>query len=452
MNKALVVAYYFPPIATIASMRPLGFCRHLRAEGWTTRVLAADPLTVLPPTPADEELATRIPQGTVVDRVVQRDPIGRMIRIRDQVRRWIAAQSNRRQSAATPGPSAPATTSLKDLTLTHLFQVPDAQRAWHADAVKVGQQGERPDLVYATGGPWTALLVGRSLARHFDVPFVADFRDPWTRNPFHRHHETVRRRSRRLERDVLYAAARIVLNTAPLHQQFANDYPEIADRFVTISNGFDAAEDDPLDGVDDRFDPRGASSPIELCHFGTVYGKRTPMALLAALDRLSQNGALNRTMLRVRFVGAWELENDDPATRLAERLEALGIVTREAPVTHRECLASMRRADVLLVLQADSPLQIPGKLFECVASGRPVVLVGGEGATADLVRRHRLGRCCPNDATAIESLVADLVAGAHPEPLPAEVVDTFNYRRLTAQLARVFDGAVQSRFDAAVAA
>jgi hypothetical protein len=364
----------------------------------------------------------------------------------------MAARSNDQPSTGSGAPATPAATSLKDLALTHLFRVPDAQRAWHADAVKAGRRGERPDLVYATGGPWTSLLVGRSLARHFDVPFVADFRDPWTRNPFRADHESVRRRSRRLERDVLYSAAHIVLNTAPLQQQFAADYPEIADRFVTISNGFDPGDDDHVDHWPRPADCREASSPIELWHFGTVYGKRTPLALLTALDRLTRTGVLDRSALRIRFVGSWELERNDPASIIVERLEALGVVTREPTITHRECLARMHRADVLLVLQADSPLQIPGKLFECVATRRPVVLIGGEGATADLVRRHRLGRACPNDATAIEPLLTELVAGAHPEPLPGDVVDAFSYRRLTAQLADVFRAAVSRRCDAAIAA
>jgi len=436
MRTVLVVAYYFPPIATIGSMRPLAFCRHLQASGWRPRVLAADPNAPSPPLPVDAELAARIPPGTIVDRVDQRDPVRMMLAIRDRLRRRRSTVAGVPSANATRPASTRPARRLADLLLTHLFQVPDAQRAWHRAAVKAGRRGERPDLVYATGGPWTALLVGQSLARRFGVPFVADFRDPWTRNPFRAQHPTVWRRNRRLERKICHAAARIVVNTSPLRERFASDYPEIADRFVTISNGFDRADDERVERADQE---AHATDAIELCHFGTVYGKRTPLGLLTALDRLHANGAPGSSALRVRFVGPWELDESDPASRLAQRLEALGVVQREAPVAHRECLALMRRARMLLVLQPDSPLQVPGKLFECVASRRPLVVIGGDGATADLVQRHRLGRCTANDPGAIEHLLLDLAAGARPQALPPDAAEAFNYRNLTRQLADVFD-------------
>jgi hypothetical protein len=121
-------------------------------------------------------------------------------------------------------------------------------------------------------------------------------------------------------------------------------------------------------------------------------------------------------------------------------LEKAGLLTREPPVPYQECLQQMCEADALLVIQPDSPLQIPGKIYEYVATRRPLLLVGGEGATANLVQRHRLGLACPNDAGRIRQLMVDVIEGRQVlSASPQAEIDRFNYRSLTADLARVLD-------------
>jgi hypothetical protein len=181
---------------------------------------------------------------------------------------------------------------------------------------------------------------------------------------------------------------------------------------------------------------------MELCHFGTIYGRRNPAGLLTALCRLLDAGALNATKLRVRFVGLWEV--DDPSCNSdAARLEAAGILTREESIPHRESLLAMSNADILLVLQPDTPLQVPGKIYEYVSTGRPLLVIGGEGATAALVRRHALGLCTPGDPDRLQAVVIQLLQGNGIVPPPPEVIREFDYETLTARLANVFESAVR---------
>jgi glycosyltransferase involved in cell wall biosynthesis len=364
-----------------------------------------------------------------------------MIAVRDDWRRLIGRTVARGGGAAAGAiPGSPAWRA-KEALLEHLFCMPDAQRSWVGRAVRAGMKGDAPDLVYATGGPWSALLAGRRLARRFGVPFVADFRDPWTRNPFRTYAPLALERSRRLERTVCRAAAIVIANTTELCDQFVADYPDMSGRFVTIPNGFDGPRgEDVGPGVHEP--AAGSSDAFELWHFGSVYGKRNPFALLTAVCRLADRGRLHPGVFRIRFVGAWELDESDPSSRLARRLEQLGVVVREDAVPHEACLALMQRASSLLVLQPDSPLQVPGKIYEYLAARRPLVLIGGEGATSGLVRRHRLGRTCPNDADAIERLVEELAAGLGPVPPPATALERFDYGYLTARLAALFDSTI----------
>ena len=95
---------------------------------------------------------------------------------------------------------------------------------------------------------------------------------------------------------------------------------------------------------------------------------------------------------------------------------------------------------MLLVLQPDSPLQVPAKIYEYVATGRPLLLIGGEGATANLVTRHALGVSSPNQLEAIKVLLNELATGARKLAQPDVTrVNRFDYRSLTGDLAAVLD-------------
>ncbi|MFZ1503620.1 MAG: hypothetical protein WAS50_10725, partial [Nitrospira sp.] len=69
-------------------------------------------------------------------------------------------------------------------------------------------------------------------------------------------------------------------------------------------------------------------------------------------------------------------------------------------------------------------------------------VIGDPGATFNLVQRHRLGVCCSNQAPAIKQLFTDLIFDSAKFVTPSEdATALFDYKNLTGQLAKVFDGA-----------
>ncbi len=458
MKKVLIIAYYFPPIAASGAMRPLAFCRFLVEHGWAPRVLTTDPASVHPPHPVDPQLSTRLPPEVQVDRVPHGNILRRLICMRDRIREALGLR--RKSPVSAPSPDAVGTSGardqtggaerlggLKELILDWGFAFPDPQCAWFQPAVTVAKRWSRaeiPDVVWATGGPWTSLLVGKHLADYWRVPFVVDYRDPWTGNPYVSFNSPyLNARARRLERAVCGAARRVITNTRELEAQLTHDYPNVAGKTVVITNGYDPDAFPQAGGADHSIDRpvERANQPgeLELCHFGTVYGKRTPAVLLQAFAELYQEGRLAPSQIRLRFVGAWEVE-DLACEQLAKDLENAGLLKREPPVPYRACVHQMTEADALLVIQPDSPLQIPGKIYEYIATNRPLVLIGGEGATANLVHRHRLGVACANDRIKIRQLVLDLLEGKVSLQAPArDEVARFNYRRLAGEVAAVLD-------------
>src|SRR5205823_2738648 len=88
-----------------------------------------------------------------------------------------------------------------------------------------------------------------------------------------------------------------------------------------------------------------------------------------------------------------------------------GVLRRETPVSRDRCVEEMSRSRCLLALQGGYPLQIPAKLYEYIASGRPILVIGGEGATVRLVEGNRLGACWPNQVSVIKDRLTDIVTG-----------------------------------------
>ena len=106
----------------------------------------------------------------------------------------------------------------------------------------------------------------------------------------------------------------------------------------------------------------------------------------------------------------------------------------------------MSKADVLLTMQPGSTLQIPAKIYEYIATRRPLVVIGDSGATFNLVQRHKLGVCCPNNVQAIKQLMKELIRDSGRSASPAkESSDAFNYCNLSAQLAGILDRACGSQ-------
>ncbi len=463
MRRALLIAYYFPPIAATGGMRPLNFCRHLADYGWAPKVLATDHGSALPPHAVDRKLLDRVPPNVEIIRVPHANPLGRLLRFRERFSQLLTqgktlsptmvAGSPVRSLESAKGPTSSVRACFRFLTEA-LLDFPDPQCHWYRPAVRVLAKmsaEERPHVIWATGGPWTSLLVGKRLAQEFNIPFIADFRDPWIDGEEVERFSSklLRKKATSLERGVCAAAARVILNTDELRLRFCSVYPEWQHKFVTITNGY--AEElrsvSPSQGNRGTITrtEEGATPTLELSHFGTVYGNRSPIALFRAIQELLDEGMGSASRLRLRFVGVWEV-NDSDCTQLAKALEERGILRLVPPVPHQECLQEMARSDVLLILQPDYPLQVPAKIYEYIVAGRPLLVIGGEGATANLVQRHRLGRCCPNTVQEIKRTLVSILLSESALLAPTQAdTEQFSYRALSGQLAELLERVCEER-------
>ena len=209
MKKVLVVTYYWPPSGGPGVQRVLKFAKYLPAHGWEPIILTVKNGEY---PSIDPSLAGDIPAGCSVHRSISFEPGG-------LYRPFVGLRSGE--------PIPVATLAVRDISWRqrwanwirlNLF-IPDAKIGWVPSALKAGRRiirTTKPDLIFSSSPPQTVQLIAEKLARASGLPWVADYRDPWTRI-FHyatsRRSAWARRYDRRLEERIVPAAdERITVN------------------------------------------------------------------------------------------------------------------------------------------------------------------------------------------------------------------------------------------------
>lgn len=410
-RRVVMLCYYYPPIQTAAIARSVGFARNLPAWGWMPTVVSVDQAhdswgVVGHSAPVPMEVpVVRTPEINV-DRPVS---LGDALLFR--LGRWFGRRR----------PTYPLRT---------LVALPDPQVGWRVVA-RASELARDADCLYASCSPFSTALKAVAVKRRTGIPVVLDFRDAWSLNPHAAATSALRRRRiARMERHVLTAADRVILNTEGALHLYRRAYPELAARFVCIPNGYDCLNEP---GPEDR-----ANSRFTIVHVGTLYGSRDPAPLLEAMAELDLPGA--------RFV---QVGQPQPGLeRFADRVE----IVATGQVTPAEALAWMRRASLLYLVQGRESgvrdyIAVAAKTCEYLATGLPVLADCPPGDNADLVARHasRSWVITDRDPTAFrEALRAAHACHASFRPrIQPDFVRLFDRRALTGQLADVLEQAIR---------
>jgi glycosyltransferase involved in cell wall biosynthesis len=421
-RRFLFVAYYFPPESSSGVHRALNFARHLPDHGWLPTVLTVEPNAYPPDSILDLDLLARL------------DPRVQVLRTR-----VLGRTSERRLLGRIPDTGRPSEVKPVPVGLVRRLKsrvrpwllIPDDKLGWLAPAVMAGWKAIRAEphhAIVATGGPWTGFLVGWLLARLTGLPLVLDYRDPWTANPYRSSHPVARHRiERALERRVLATARAVVANTDELEELLSSFAPSRRRGICTITNGFDS---DVFASIPQFH--RSPNGPLTIVHTGHVYRHRTPEGLFRALRGLLDADEVNTESLRVVFVGEADLD----LAELVRRYNLGTVVELRSQVRHHDALRTMCAADVLLLIQSGTQLQIPAKVYEYMGAAKPILALTDSNAIRRLITANSLGSVClPDDVPGIQAAVRSLLKGNHE--FSAAASKTFRAEAIAARLAKV---------------
>lgn len=435
---ALLVTAHFPPDRGPATHRVLRFAAHLRASGWDVTVLTITEDAYRPGTPVDPALLERVPAGVTVVRTTVRRPVERLAEWRARWRRRGAAPARPGAGGVVKAGASPVAAErsggLAGL-FTQALSLPDRDIGWYGPAVAAGRTLLRThpaDVVVSTAPPFTAHLIARRLAREVQRPWIADFRDPWSRAPWALEQRTTSWQGwvhRTLERRTVRQATRVVLNTARMREDFVTHYHELPPaHFIALPNGFDA---DVLRAVESVRPP--TDGPVCLTHAGTLYGARNPAVLFEALQDLVESGRLRDGTLRVQLLGA--VSGGFGARQMVDAMQLAPYVSFHKPVPHADALRMLAASHALLLFQQGTDLQVPAKLYEYVGMRRPIIAVAPRpSAVADVVEGTGLGVVVLPDDVAGLAAALDRVAQGQPLSTPdGAAIEAYDGRRLGRQ-------------------
>ena len=379
MKKVLIVAYYFPPSGGPGVQRVLKFVKYLPEFGWQPAVLTVRDGDY----PArDPSLLEEIPAGLSVHRTPILEPYS-IYRALTGRKKGEAVDVN---TNYRPGTRVPLSEKVAQGLRGALF-IPDARVGWLLHGIPAGVRLAREwgaDLIFSSSPPYTCALLGRAIARRVRKPWVFELRDPWTgflSAPVR--HGISRALDRRLERNCVRQASRLVMAWKGIGRDLAGKYPDLdMGHARLIENGFDP--DDLAGAAPWRFDR------FTVVYTGSMYGVRNPDTFLQAVTRLLAGGRIRPEELRVVFVGRF----GDDVRAMFRRPELQGVVEEVGHRPHAESVRYTLGADVLLLVVDDvagSEGIVPGKVFEYIGARRPVLAIAPEGDVADLIRRTRAG-------------------------------------------------------------
>ena len=429
MKRVLVISYYWPPSGGSGVQRWVKMCKYLADYGW-------QPVVYTPENPAvtskDESLAGDIPWSVEVIRKPIVEP----------------GQFASKTTSAQVTPINAQKKTLKQkiaMWIRGNCFIPDPRVVWVLPSVLYLQEylkGHPVDMIVSTGPPHSMHLIARGLARRTSIPWIADFRDPWTRMFYFKHLSLTKyaeRRHLRMEKSVLDEADRVVA-VSPLVQE---DFKTMTSTPVElVTNGFDeddfVSPDSYVTASGKGLDPRRFS----LVHAGLFASDGNPTVLWHVLGSMLETVPGFKEDFSLVLCGKTDAQITASIKEagLGENFEDKGYLEHSAVVE------VMKSAAVLLLPLRKEPeykATLPGKLFEYLAARRPIFGIGQtDGAMAAVVDENGAGEVFGwDDEAAMRAAMERLYAAFKAGELADNKADLSRYTRrsLAARYAALMD-------------
>ena len=425
LKKILIVTYYWPPSGGPGVQRWLKFVKYLPDFG-------VQPIVYIPENPTypivDENLVKEVSDKALILRQNIFEPY--------QLASFLSKNKTKKMnSGIIPNQKKQ---SFLDKTLLwirgNLF-IPDARVFWVKPSVAYLEKyivENNIETIVTSGPPHSLHLIGLELKQRLDIKWFADFRDPWTTIGYHKSLRLSRfaaKKHKALEHQVLNTADAIIVTSKTTKSEFQAITTQ---PIAVITNGYDTEE----------VGKQTLDSKFSLAHIGSFLSERNPLILWKSLVELLNEIPDFKSHLEVKLIGAVSQEVLETITKykLDPFLNNLGYVS------HKEAVAQQRKSQVLLLIEIDSDDTrsiIPGKLFEYMVSGRPIIAIGPQNSDfAEIITNTNTGVFFDySDKMKLKSVILDFYNQFLEGKLQSNGVGLQKYSRksLTKELAQLLN-------------
>ncbi|MFZ5516620.1 MAG: glycosyltransferase [Candidatus Zhuqueibacterota bacterium] len=430
MKNVLLLCYYFPPMGMGGTQRSAKFVKYLPQFGWTPHVVTVKDVRYYA---HDESLLDELKHAHIL-RTESWDPL----------RLWARLSSSATEKPGSrktmKSPPSKSWMNLLNQVIGVWLLIPDSKMLWLTFAIRASLKlirRQKIDVVYTTSPPQSAHLAGLILSQLTGVKWLADFRDDWTGGESQASPTAFHRFINRLfEKLTLKRADRIVAMCDFLKASLRtkHGYSDQSGKFKTILNGYDR---DDFSGMIHA--PR--NELFTITHCGSISRVSHPEPFLRAVSNLFREHPDLRRRIQIQFIGT-DIFNSLEALLVRYGLEQTIPAIRYLP--HRDALSQVMRSHLLLltIFKKTNEEIITGKVFEYLASGKPILLISSQGEVAQMIQRHRRGTLLAHDDIAgIQKSILNYYqlhqAGRLPMAPPLSLQE-FDREHLTGELAREF--------------
>jgi glycosyltransferase involved in cell wall biosynthesis len=432
MKRVLIITYYWPPSGGSGVQRWLKMSKYLPENGWQPVIYT-----------------TEGAEYPIVDPSLEKDVAPEVEVIRRPIfepyafyKKFLGMKKEETVKMGFIQEKEKKKSWKEDLSLWirgNLF-IPDARRWWVKPSVRYLKSylKDHPvDAIISTGPPHSMHLIAMKLKEALRIPWVADFRDPWTEIDYYNDLRLTRcsdRKHHRLEREVLSKADKVV-TVAP---DGARRLGKIGNRNVrVVYNGFDRD--------DDAQTPISLPESFTITYLGVLSKIQNPKNLWQVLGELIKEDEKFNKDLKINIIG--QIDNS-----VSQSIEEQGLsqhVTYSPYIPHDQVSAVHRSSTLLLLLlMPDSEPRakglLTGKLFEYLASGRPILCIGPEdGDAARILKETQAGVTVRfEDRERMKETIKELyhkyLENGLPDNSNAEI-ERYSRRELTKQYAKILN-------------
>ena len=434
MHKVLIITYYWPPSGGAGVQRWLKFAKYLREFGW-------EPVIYTPSNPEfpviDDTLYKDIPAGIEVIRTPIWEPYAFYRKITGK-KSTVKINSGFLNHKRSPGLFEKFSVWVRG----NLF-IPDARKYWIRPSVRFLNKYLREhhiDAIVSTGPPHSMHLIAKALKEHLNIPWLADFRDPWTDIDYYKDLKIsayADKKHKSLELETIKGCNAMVVVSSDMKV----NYERMGGTNVNlITNGFDTEDMYLKDVVRD--------TKFSISHIGTLPPSLNLKGLWQALADLSETLPDFRNNLEIKLIGKVDNSITDDITtfNLANQFTGIEYVTHD-----KAALLMKQSAILLLAINKDSPNAkgiLTGKFFEYLASGRPIFAIGPpDGDLSAILEASEAGYISEyNDLEGIKKTVLMLYEKYLSNDLNhcPKGIEKYSRRNLTSELAGVLNKMIEA--------
>ncbi|WP_310377254.1 glycosyltransferase family 4 protein [Flavobacterium sp.] len=373
-KKLLIITYYWPPSGGPGVQRWLKFVKYLPDFG-------IQPIVYIPENPTypivDVNFVNEVSDKAIILKHKIFEPY--------QLASFLSKNKTQKiSSGIIPNQKKQSLLDKTFLWIRGNLFIPDARVFWVKPSVSFLEKyilENEIDTIVTSGPPHSLHLIGLELKQKLDLKWLADFRDPWTTIGYHkslRLSNFAAKKHKDLEYQVLNTADTIIVTSKTTKTEFqviTNQPIEV------ITNGYD------MENVGKQI----LDTKFSLAHIGSFLSERNPQLLWECLVELLNEVPDFKSDLEIKLIGAVSQEVLETIVgfELNPYLNNLGYVS------HQEAIAHQRKSQVLLLIEInsnDTKSIIPGKLFEYMVSGRPIIAIGPNGSDfAEIITNTNTG-------------------------------------------------------------